>query len=66
LYWEALKDLIGKEKVDFLQILLTEKNVSPHLPFAKLYSEMDWCIPGCCCILDNLRHLIGKVKIFSQ
>jgi len=26
--WEAFKDLIGKEKVDCLQIQVTEKNVS--------------------------------------
>jgi len=58
--WEVFKDLIAKEKVDFVQILLTEKNVSPLLPFAKLNSGMDWCIPDCCCILDNLRHLVGK------
>jgi len=71
LNWEAFKDLIGKEKVDCLQIKVT-KNVSQLLPIAKLQSGMDWCNPGCCCILGNLRQvnylwylfpeLVSKVK----
>ena len=48
--------------MDFFQILLTEKNVSPLLPIAKLQAGMDWCNRGCGCILGNLRHLVGKVK----
>ena len=70
--WEAFKDLIVKEKDDCLQIVVTEKNVSPFLPIAKLQSEMDECNPACCCILGNSRHLnylwylfperVGKVK----
>jgi len=53
---------ILKKKVDFFQILLTEKNVSPLLPIAKLQAGMDWCNRGCCFSLGNLRHLVGKGK----
>jgi len=66
LNWEAFKDLIGKEKADCLQIQVTEKHVSPLLPIAKLQSGMDWCNPGCCCILGNSKHVNYLWYLFPE